>query len=390
MKIDTSSTRDVGKILDSILSHCDQFDSNTKELVELTHQLFNTNQFDSLHDNIAKIAPELKVGLIHRTSSNVGSNIESKNDGGAFARCLHTKSIVFHAMAFVPDKHNVILISKIQASMKKDEKTREKTAEGEAPDYQTYLVINELKFVETNNLTDKHALGVFTEVVRSYCFGDCVAGEGDCIHKMIQLWIQFHHWTDERLGIDRPPTLDNCSWGAGKPLESGVTKMLHEQQCVKHCMSVEEQISKNERGSKRACTEGVSAVYKVYASKAKQNRVRGARFTGTRCIEFFEALREESDVDDGKSDDDEVDGGEGDSGEDSSAKEGDCGEVELRNSWLSRARKESSAEEGDGGEVELQNSWWSRAGKEISAKEGDGGDVELQNSLWSSAKASQL
>ena len=269
VKIDTSSTRDVGKILDSILSHCDQFDSNTKELVELTHQLFNTNQFDSLHDNIAKIAPELKVGLIHRTSSNVGSNIESKNDGGAFARCLHTKSIVFHAMAFVPDKHNVILISKIQASMKKDEKTREKTAEGEAPDYQTYLVINELKFVETNNLTDKHALGVFTEVVRSYCFGDCVAGEGDCIHKMIQLWIQFHHWTDERLGIDRPPTLDNCSWGAGKPLESGVTKMLHEQQCVKHCMSVEEQISKNERGSKRACTEGVSAVYKVYASKAK-------------------------------------------------------------------------------------------------------------------------
>ena len=236
----------------------------------------------------------------------------------------------------------------------------------------------------------KHTLGVFTEVVRSYCFGDCVAGEGDCIHKMIQLWIQFHHWTDERLGIDRPPTLDNCSWGAGKPLESGVTKMLHEQQCVKHCMSVEEQISKNERGSKRACTEGVSAVYKVYASKAKQNRVRGARFTGTRCIEFFEALREESDVDDGKSDDDEVDGGEGDSGEDSSAKEGDCGEVELRNSWLSRARKESSAEEGDGGEVELQNSWWSRAGKEISAKEGDGGDVELQNSLWSSAKASQL
>ena len=137
--------------------------------------------------------------------------------------------------------------------------------------------------------------------------------------------------------------------------------MIHQQQCVKHCMSVKEQILKNERGSKRACTEGVSAVYEVYESKAKQNRVRGARFTRARCMKFFEALREESDVDDGAADDDEADGNEGDSGEESSAEEGDGGEVELQNSWWSRAGKESNAKEGDV-EVELQNSWLSRAG----------------------------
>lgn len=87
----------------------------------------------------------------------------------------------------------------------------------------------------------QHSLGVFVELKRLYC-GGCVAGQGMCRHKPECLWHQFHHWTDSRLGIDRPPTLDACSWApGGQTFMSDVKSKIHELQPVKHCTNIEEQ-----------------------------------------------------------------------------------------------------------------------------------------------------
>ena len=48
--------------------------------------------------------------------------------------------------------------------MARDEKTRSMTDEDEAPKKQQYLVILELKYEETDEMRDKHSLGVFVEL----------------------------------------------------------------------------------------------------------------------------------------------------------------------------------------------------------------------------------
>ena len=127
----------------------------------------------------------------------------------------------------------------------------------------------ELVYKPTCQMTDCHDLGIFVSFKRSYCTA-CVAGAALCRHKPERLWYQYHHWTDQRLGIDRPSTLDVCSWLAGgKVLCCDVEKKLSDQQTVKHESTLEEQTAKNQRGVKRNCTEGNSCDYQVQLSSQK-------------------------------------------------------------------------------------------------------------------------
>jgi hypothetical protein len=214
----------------------------------------------------------LKEGLIYKTFGNIGSNINCKNIGDAFRRCLYNEdSASYHGIAFVPNTNRVIILSKAHASMARDEKTRKNTPDYEPPEKQQYLVILEMTYDETNDIEHKHSLGVFVELKRSYC-GGCVAGQGMCRHKPECLWHQFHHWTDSRLGIDRPPTLDACSWApGGQTFMSDVKSKIHELQPVKHCTNIEEQKKKMARGAKRKATQGKSSEYEVHRCAQKQN-----------------------------------------------------------------------------------------------------------------------
>ena len=190
----------------------------------------------------------------------------------------------------VPDSKRVIILSKAPASMSTDEKTRKKTYEDEPPKKKEYLVFMELIYKSTNDIENGHGLGVFVQMGRTYC-ANCVAGRGKCRHLTERLWYQFHHWTHDRLGIDRPRTLDVCSWApGGKALVSDVRKKIYEQQSVRYERSIKAQLKKTKRGAKRNCTEGLSCDYELHRNRSKQGPQPG-RFTAERCADLFRTLR---------------------------------------------------------------------------------------------------
>jgi len=107
--------------------------------------------------------------------------------------------------------------------------------------------------------------------------------------------IAFHHWTDDRLGIDRPPTVDACSWiECGKTLVSDVRAKIHELQSVQHCSNIEAQKEKMERDAKRNVTEGNSSEYVQHDAKQKQNPSSDRFLKKRKCVkDLYEALKED-------------------------------------------------------------------------------------------------
>jgi len=115
-----------------------------------------------------------------------------------------------------------------------------------------------------------------------------------CRHRGERLWYQYHHWTNEHLGINLPPTLDVCGWTTGdKALSCDVHHKKHEQQSVKLAKTLADQTAKTNRGVKRDCTEGNSCDYQLYLNDKKQNHKVG-RFTNERVKKLFKLLREQS------------------------------------------------------------------------------------------------
>ena len=245
--------------------------------------------FDDKYDNIARTAPELKAGTIYKAFCNVGSSEKQKNIGDALNRCFYAKESTYHALAFVPESKRCIILSKNVASMKTDDKTRGEAVDGGCL-RQQYMVIFELEYEATTHVEDSHDLGVFTRLLRHYC-GECPAGQGLCRHLAERMWFQYHHWTDERHGIERPSTIDSCSWAPGKTaLVADFRAKIYEQQAVKMDKTIDEQEAKMNRGVKRNCTEGQSGSYCVYKSKAKIGP-HPNRFTAERCAFLFDLIR---------------------------------------------------------------------------------------------------
>ena len=149
----------------------------------------------------------------------------------------------------------------------------------------------ELHYQKTDDMEYRHGLGVFTTMGRSYCAA-CIAGQGPCRHRAERLWYQYHHWTEERLGIDRPPTLDSCGWDpGGKALMCDVRAKIHEQQCVKHNDTLSAQADKIACGVRRDCTDGKSADYQQHLNITKRVKHPG-RFTEARTSIFYDLIRE--------------------------------------------------------------------------------------------------
>jgi len=116
-----------------------------------------------------------------------------------------------------------------------------------------------------------HDLGFYVELTCSYCIA-CIIGQGMCHHCRERLWYQFHHWTDEHLGIDRPSTLDVCGRATGgKALSCVVCQKIHEQQLVKMANDLVEQTAKTNREVKRDCTKGNCCDYQLYLSDNKKS-----------------------------------------------------------------------------------------------------------------------
>jgi len=296
-KIDASGERSVRQILRDTLQAASRAeeDKSTLNLIQETYNLYEGGLFDDKYDNIALNAPELKEGLIYKSYAHIGCSKNAKNIGDAFKRCLYNNETAsYHGLAFVPGTNRVIILSKAHASMARDEKTRSKTAEYEPPKKQQYLVILEMMYRETTDIDHNHSLGVFVEVGRSYC-GGCIAGQGSCRHRAERLWHQYHHWTDERLGIDRPPTLDACSWApGGRKLASDVHLHIHQLQTVKHEKSIVEQKKKMERNKQTNATKGNDISHVTQMGQQKQNPNSELQFLieNRPCVgAFYNSLR---------------------------------------------------------------------------------------------------
>ena len=289
-KFDTSGTRFVGDVLADVDRVYSRGKHWAKKLVGEAHHLFKEGMFDHQFDNIARVAPELKESLIYRESGHVGQSKTQKSIGDAFKRCLEQSKASYHGIAFVPDTNRVIILSKAHASMKTDGKTRDQTEEGERPEKEEYLVLLDLTYDPTEMMEHGHDLGVFVKLNASFCTA-CVAGQGLCRHRAERLWYQFHYWTEDRLGIDRPCTLGVCGWApGGKATNSSVRQKIFEQQTVKYAKTFEEQKAKMERGAKRDCTEGHCSKYQLYPNAKKQRPAPG-RFRKERVMPLMKLLQ---------------------------------------------------------------------------------------------------
>ncbi|KAL7523543.1 hypothetical protein ACHAXR_001119, partial [Thalassiosira sp. AJA248-18] len=249
--------------------------------------------FDDKYDNIARVAPELKEGFIYKEFGYIGQSLEQKNIGDALKRTFYENECLYHGIAFVPDSDKVIILTKAHASMARDEKTRKETDDGEPPKKKEYLLIMELNYMKTDEMEHRHGLGVFTTMGRSYCAA-CVAGQGECRHRPERLWYQYHHWTESRLGIDRPSTLDVCGWAqGGKKLTGKPTAKISEQQCVKYESTLNAQTKKTARAARRDCTEGNSCDYQLYYNQKKRGP-HTLRCTKERTTNLFYLLKTQS------------------------------------------------------------------------------------------------
>ena len=300
-KTSTSTTKSISQIL-SDLEQSPKFnspsDSNIKNLIVETHQLFRDGMFEDKYDNISKVAPELEPALIYTTCGNIGQDIEEKNIGDALARCFYQMNPSYHAIALMPGEDSTsgraIILSKALASMRTDEKTRNATDDGEPPKKQEYLVMIELFYQETEAMEHNHDLGIFLRLGQTYC-AQCVAGHTICRHIPERLWYQYHHWTPERFGIDRPSTIDACAWApGGRKLTAGATHHLDEQQCVKLEHTIKGQEEKAGRGVERDCTEGIKFDYEPHMCTTKRRKKHDGHFTAARCEQLFRLLREQS------------------------------------------------------------------------------------------------
>ena len=72
--------------------------------------------------------------------------------------------------------------------MRKDKKTRNKTAPGEKPKPDEYFVALQLGVEPTTVSSHGHALGTIVRIMRHYC-AKCTAGIGMCYHKAEVLWM---------------------------------------------------------------------------------------------------------------------------------------------------------------------------------------------------------
>ncbi|KAL7537995.1 hypothetical protein ACHAWF_012226, partial [Thalassiosira exigua] len=81
VSVSTSCTRSVRDILSELNSKFARATDapSISSLVADAYELFEANLFDDKYDNISRIAPELKEGLIYKSFGHIGSSITEKN-----------------------------------------------------------------------------------------------------------------------------------------------------------------------------------------------------------------------------------------------------------------------------------------------------------------------
>ena len=222
-------------------------------------------------DDICTKAPELPGYVIEREFAAVGDSGHSKNLAGSLKRKLAQPRALYHANVFSDDKKHLFIVSKGEASLTKDEKTRKMTARGEKPLPEQYITVLKLRVEPTNIPERGHSLGILTALENSYCF-NCTAGQGGCYHTTMALHGQQQFWNSNR-PLDKPKTSALCAWKeGGTPDKTLVTAPISELVCQKLPSDPDKMEERIERQAKQPgyYRGGNSSKYDVLTPEKRQ------------------------------------------------------------------------------------------------------------------------
>jgi hypothetical protein len=222
--------------------------------LETAHVLWKEKKFIEDFEEIALESPELRPELIYKRFGHIGESMSSKNIGVALQRTLGMEKLIFHAIAASHDKSKLYLLSKQEASYSKDEKTRSKVEHGERPEFKQYLLFLVLE-VEPTGAKYGHTLGKIVDICHAYC-AYCTAGLGNCYHCVKALWLQYHHWGEDRK-TQRPVTMDFCTWLQAKRNSHNSMDAIWEVGPMRLPTSIEEAEKRSKRPVYRNSTSGV-------------------------------------------------------------------------------------------------------------------------------------
>eukprot|EP00978_Attheya_sp_CCMP212_P026383 scaffold86628_cov53-Attheya_sp.AAC.1 len=171
------------------------------ELIKIKELLAN-KKFRGDFDDIALNSPEIHETTIQAFFIHIGYSPKQKTIGKSFQRVLDLDDVMYHAIADGGPRvkggrfFNVLTI--VEASYTSDQKTRNKTEEGERPMGKECFTIIKMLAEDTTMKKYNHTLGLITAVVDSFCMLCKAGGGGMCIHCSQALYIQFFHWTEGR------------------------------------------------------------------------------------------------------------------------------------------------------------------------------------------------
>jgi hypothetical protein len=171
-------------------------------------------------------------------------------------------------------KKKLYIPSKQEASMVKDQKTRNKGEHGQRPDFQHYLVFLVLEVVPTQP-KDGHTLGRIVNVLHAYC-AYCTAGLGNCYHCVKALWLQYHHWGEGRC-TPKPVTMDFCLWLENTQQSYNSKNPIWQAYPKKLPTSLEEAERRAKRKIYRNSTSGISGRFDPYADVSKSEKAKDTK-----------------------------------------------------------------------------------------------------------------
>lgn len=299
--IDTGEKQSVTKIIEGLTKSRDH-ELSLQQLFWDVKLQYDRDGFVEDFNTICLEAPEMKENFIIEAFAHVGNSASQKSIRDGCKKVLDMNKVLYHAIAIAQDGKSMYVVSKQQASMMNDERTRNQTPAGEKPNRAEYLVMAQIGIRQTTLESDGHVLGMCTHVMRAYC-AMCKAGCGMCSHKSGLCWMQHMHWGEGR-PTPKPATSAFASWipGSNSPRSCTTLQPATDANIQQLPSSNKEAQKRLDNGKKKRAHEGVSARYDWHgADETLQTDLNSSHYvTKARLEAFFQAIKEdEAAIEDG-------------------------------------------------------------------------------------------
>ena len=122
INIDTSERKSVPQIVDELV-RAGEYEPHLQRFFTNIQNLFQGDQVIDDFNIIVMEAPEMEEDFIVSAFAHIEDSSSQKNITRGLEPCLQANSLLYHVIAWAPDKKSIYLISKQLASQARDEKT---------------------------------------------------------------------------------------------------------------------------------------------------------------------------------------------------------------------------------------------------------------------------